>query len=220
LRIFIAGTVHADPLCRRELLRWLRERQAAERTPPAFVAVEADPDHFSAIRAQREPFKQIARAAWPELSEDCIGELASTMLFEADAHTESFPDVDVFWMDRGRDLPDADAVSKFAERHLSMFDGLIRLRRSDSGDFEKEHLLRFLSNAMKLGLSNGPPQRTPARDMLWYQGLAQLILRWPENAWGIIVCGVEHTRKANGNVAELLELDGHQVEGVDLVDAI
>lgn len=100
--LFIAGINHFDPLGRERLRAWLTELAAGQPTSPSFVAVEFDPRHLEALRAQRPVFRAAVHAEWPDLPASDLDQHARSLGYEGDTHAEVFPDVETLWLDQGR----------------------------------------------------------------------------------------------------------------------
>ncbi len=212
LRILLAGTVHWDPICRKELRTKLDEYRIAQGEPPSFVAVEAGYDHFSQLEDQRLAFKSSARTDWaPDVSQELINELSLTMLYEADTTLEVFPNVDVVWLDRVRDQREPEKVSQYPETAASRYAPWIGERRESGAGFDFASTLTYLSSAMKLYVRDGPPKKDPARDAEWFDEMSPRLAKGANRSWAIVVCGVEHTLDEPGNRARLLLEDGHQI---------
>lgn len=206
MRLRIAGVYHADPISRRRLRDWLKRPSIEETDPLAFVATEWGRGVFERVKAQRSRFLCLARREWPEAGPDFLNELALSVAFEADTHVEFFPNVEILWLDEGRQISDPSVVDRYAEDRLDSYKDYLKgqvLPRDTASALTK------LSEAIRQ-----PEHRfsnEPGRDIRF----AELVLnkiRRGRGYWAIAIVGATHASDDKGSMRQLLEGGGQPCE--------
>lgn len=99
MRVYLAGGIHDDPLCRRRLVEWLKDLLAKESKPPRLIAVEHDPNVKGFVTMERSAFKNLASGLWGDGVDPGVAEmLAQSLAWEVDAH-RAVIDEDPFFLD-------------------------------------------------------------------------------------------------------------------------
>jgi hypothetical protein len=204
MEIQVAAIVHADPLCRGRLRRWLRELLAAKGSQPAFVAVEWDEQMFQSVRALRPVVCAKASEKWPGATSEFIDALASAVAFGGDTHHQLMPDVPTIWLDTGRDLPYPDAIEVFADQRINGYANLIP---SETTRFDA-NLLRVMSyEAWDRNRPGERPEGGTNRDAKF----AKVILaRAPDYTgdWAAAIVGANHASRDQGYMVNRLQESG------------
>jgi hypothetical protein len=201
VKLYIAGVIHFDPLGRAGLRRWLRRCFAVEGGPPAFVATEWDQNTFAEVRRQRAEFHDLAQGEWPHASPKALRILELSLGYEADTHVELFPDVEVLWLDEGRQT-DPSRVQGYAKGRLEMYRSFLQGSWSPPGSLT---LLRTLSHAAR---RRAEPDFVPGdRDSTFARLILDRIARGGAT-WAVAIVGANHASRARGSMRSLLEEEG------------
>lgn len=194
----IAGINHFDPLGRRKLQDWVA--RYANNPALAFVATEWDQDIFERVRGQRQRFQQLAARRWPEFSPQLLEILSMSLGYEADSHTQSFPNSEILWLDQGREANPED-INHYAEDRIQLYASFI----DDGLDLANEE-------QMLLAMSERADQRAAGADGIGLrdQAFARLILdRVTHDGWAMVIVGRRHASDSEGSMRRLLE-EGRQ----------
>lgn len=197
MKLHIAGVNHFDPSCRSQLKLWLERLATDNDGPPAFVATEWDENIFAEVKRQRGRFRKVAQREWPNASSDLLDVLALSLGYEADTHTEIFPNVEVLWLDEGRQYNNVDT---YAEGRLSVYKSLLRGEQLPT---DSASALSKLSSAAR---NNAPPPkgRRTARDGKFARLILKRIAKGG-GAWAIAVVGYNHASNNQGTMYSLLD---------------
>ena len=200
MRLYIAGVVHNDPLGRSKLIEWLRA--LSRRGVPGFIATEWDEDIFGRVRAQRNWFCHVAREEWPQAPPELIRDLSLSLGYEADAHTEVFPKLEVLWLDQGRQVQDLSEITEFGQLRLGTY-------RSFLGDgamplVVSEALALLSSEAWRRADAGACGGIDTARDSRW----AEVLLERTQQVsceWAVAVVGQRHSTREEAHFRRLVE---------------
>jgi len=198
----IAGINHFDPTMRSELIQWLNSCSKRFGTPK-FIAVEWDNEVFDGVRAERQQFRRLLAEAWQWISKSHLDTLTISLGYEADAHSDIYPDVEVLWLDQGRVYP-KDFVAKCAKNRLKQYEGF--LQNWPTSTDNSNLLLRIRQRA-----SNVPPPQADARDKKWTE-LIKARLCDPRDSWAIAIVCSDHARAGCGSMRHLDEQMGFHCE--------
>jgi hypothetical protein len=216
MRLYLFGTDHHDPKCPSELSSKLQTVKDLEISSPAYLAVESDQSHCTEILSQRDHFCEIAKVAWPSASNETLETLASTFVFEAAIPPLLFPGVKIVWLDEGRDLPEPDAISRFAEKRLCLFKSFLGSLEIPSNH---DSAINYLSSASRLIVRGAQGGDNDPRDEKW----ARILEGETPSAttdWAIVVVGAHHIERRSGNVADRLEAAGLDLTRFDLTGVV
>jgi hypothetical protein len=197
----IAGVNHFDPAGRQKLVDCLL-LHAKEFGTPAFIGVEWDKDIFTQVKAQRKKFRQLISNQWPELSLETIKALTLSLGYEADSHTEIFPDVKILWLDIGRQASE-EVVKNYAHDRFTMY------KRWLCTKVIEKNATTILAEMGKMATDEAgdPPKVGNERDAKF----ADLIPRQGTKGvggWASIIVGKFHAMKYGGSMLQLLEEKG------------
>jgi len=204
--IRIAGVNHFDPLCRHKLLDWFCSCFNDFGQPNA-LATEWDEQLFSKVREQREHFANRLREAFPYLSPETVNTLKLSLGFEGDTHLDIFPDVEVLWLDQGRQQD----VSTYAEDRLAMFKDFLAQPPIDVND---SNVLARLSAAAR-ERAGGQEIAGGDRDKKFVDLLFKKMADY-KDGYVIVVVGIYHTSQVEGSMRSLLERAGQSCEAATL----
>src|SRR5437588_11858022 len=99
MRVYMAGGIHEDPLCRPRLVAWLHELVEKEGKQPRLVAVEHDPDVKGFFRMERAAFRNLASGLWGDAVDPAVADMLAIALgWELDAYRAAI-DTDPFYLD-------------------------------------------------------------------------------------------------------------------------
>jgi hypothetical protein len=194
----IAGVNHFDPTGRQRLIDWLAlcSKQFGK---PAFVATEWDKAIFDRVKGQREEFQLLISNQWPTLSPGLLKALTLSLAYEADAHVEVFPDVEVLWLDEGRQAPDND-IRNYARDRFEMYKRWLGdeiLERDDSATLAR------MSERATLEAGR-PPNVGCERDAKFVDSILRRVRRGGGD-WTVVIVGKFHALAYNGSMRRLLE---------------
>ena len=198
MKLYIAGVNHFDPLCRPKLVKWLQHLSETYDKQPAFVAVEYDINLFEQIKKQRRRFRQMLHNEWPSLTLEQLNILENSLAYEGDTHLEVFPDVEILWLDTGRQVSDSSVLYKYAEDRLAMY------KQYSSGETalninKLSERIRNVANPEDINLN-----RSKRFANLIHKGISK-----NDGKWAIVIVGFSHTRKdIQGTMRCLLEDNG------------
>ena len=210
MEIHIAGVVHNDPLGPERLKSWLRGLPERSANPPDFIAVEYASTDFLKIRDQRDASTEIAGRIWPEAPQALVDALAPSIAYEADAHQEIFPDLEVLWLDEFREDRPPGAVEHFAGDRLEDY---CKWLEGEDVSLPIPVLLRKLSRkAWSTASDKGPEPRDEEFARLIKERVNQR-----GSKCAIVVVGANHARKRKGRMRERLESSGIPCT-VDILD--
>ncbi len=202
MRVKVAAIVHFDPLCRGRLLDWLRILLGRQPSPPAFVAVEWDEQHFEEVNRQRPDVRTRAQSEWPKATNEFYNALEFTAAFEADTHISLLPNTQIIWLVQGLPLPNADAIKNYSQQLIKIYKGQIP---SSKTQFDSA-LLKTMSikawddcNSRKKGGTD--------RDELMAEAIIKNSGSDP-SLWSIAVVGADHASRDAGYMVALLEEAG------------
>ncbi len=197
----IAGINHFDVLGREKIERWLAN-YAQERPGPSFIATEWDQAIFDIVRGQRDRFRELAAERWPEFPNELLDTMAMSLGYEADSHMLSYPNLDVLWLDQGRDA-DQNDLNRYAEDRLELYARFV----GQGLNQPNRELLAAMSRAadqQAAGVSG-----IGARDLQFAQ---RILRRANEDGWAATIVGRRHTADENGSMRRLLEEGGQRCE--------
>lgn len=192
----MVGVNHFDPLGRADLLARLRELAATHSDLPTFVALEYDQQQFGTLAAQRPHFCKVLRDACPDLSDDELNTLVSSLVYEGDAHREVFPATPALWLDEGRVLDSDSDLSGYADRRAQMYIGHARGK------------LHGASQNISQAIKAMPPSRIDCARTQKFAVLIQQRLRGAIGTWAIVITGSAHASTSEGSMRQLLEAEG------------
>jgi hypothetical protein len=195
----IAGINHFDPLGREKVQQWLAN-YAQEQPGPSFIATEWDQVIFETVRGQRDRFRQLAAERWPEFSEDLLHTLTMSLGYEADSHTLSYPNLDVLWLDQGRDA-NQDDIEHYAEDRVALYSTFIGDDRDRRNQEQVLTAMSTVADERAAGVGG-----IGDRDRQFAQ---RILRRATENGWAIGIVGRRHAADVDGSMRRLLE-DGGQ----------
>jgi hypothetical protein len=196
IQLFVAGVIHQDPLGRPRVQHWLRELLLRERRPPTFVAVEWDKDDLARIVSQRPHLAELAKAQWPNATEEFIDGLADAAGYEGDSHATILPSAETLWLDEGR-KPDEEEIERFTEFRMVKYKALaVGLEKFD---FEG---LKYMSAAAWNNVLPRVEGTTP-RDEKFATRLYTAFGITTSN-WAIAILGADHTADSPGSAIDLL----------------
>ncbi len=204
--LYIIGINHFDPSCRLKLCNWFREWAEKGLKKPCFVATEWGQRIFERVREQRPELRQLLKKQWPHASENLLDTLSLSLAYEGDAHTTHFPEVEVLWLDDGREVNDDD-VDNYARDRFEMYK---RFLNSVPESTDEDSILRRIREAAVQ--EAGPiPQEGNARD----EQFATRILQRIENSQcgqATVVVGKNHAGDFKGSMRRLLQEKGCSCE--------
>ncbi len=185
MKVYIAGVSHFDPLCRGRLRQWLQFLSESNRSvsSPSFLATEWDSSLFAQVKKQRPAFAKQIQNEWKGIRPDVLKTLELSLGYEADSHLDVFPDVEMLWLDEGRDYDD---IADYAEQRLHIYK---RFLGGSSLQKDCGNVLALLGDAAERG-SQGSTNGDE-RD----QKFASLILQRlvdDGDKWAIAVVGANH----------------------------
>ena len=210
MELHIAGIVHGDPLGPETLRLWLRGLREHSANPPEFIAVEYASSDFLKIRDQRDALTEIAGRVWPEAPQELVRALAPAIAYEADAHQEVFPDLEVLWLDEFRVNKPFGAVEHFAQDRLMDYRDWLA---GEDLSLPIPELLRKLSRKTWSPTSDEGPE---PRD----EEFARLVnerVNQQDGNWAIVVVGARHASNHKGRMRRRLEDSGIPCT-VDILD--
>jgi hypothetical protein len=200
----IAGINHFDVLGRHKLRDWLT-RYSHEVEGPAFLATEWDQNIFETVRGQRQHCRRLAAQRWPNFSDELLDIVMMSLGYEADTHADLYPNIEILWLDQGREADERD-VNRYAEDRIHLYETLLaegeELR-------DQQEVLAGMSNAAsrRAGGDGG----IGVRD----QNFARRILdRADDDGWAIVIVGKNHTADVEGSMRRLLEQGEQRCEVV------
>jgi hypothetical protein len=212
VKLYIAGINHNDPLCRIELIEWMKDLAKQEQTPPAYVAPEWKEEYFNLVKEQRVEFDKNVRSEWPLLSEDQLEAITLSLGYEGDAHKDVFGELPVVWLDQERSVHGSSVKDFYRYRFQ-------HLKRWAKEKDENEIFLTLLSKTIREEGDSGSAASNPSidkgRDAAFYKAIKETCNPLCSD-WAIIVVGALHSLPTPGSMASLLELDGYQCIVKDL----
>ena len=198
MRLHIAGVNHFDPLCRPKLVKWLQQLSEIHDKWPAFVAVEYDKNLFEQAKKQRKRFQQLLQNEWPSLTSEQLNILQNSLVYEGDTHLEVFPDVEILWLDTGRQVSDSSEWDKYAEKRLATY------KQCSFG--EATLSINQLSERIR---NAEDPEDINLNRSKRFADLIRKGISKSRGKWTIVIVGFNHTRKdIQGTMRCLLEDNG------------
>jgi len=202
MRVKVAGIVHFDPLCRGRLYGWLQDLLRSHSSPPAFVAVEWDEQHFKEVKKQRPIIRSLAQSKWPNATDEFYNTLKLTAAFEADTHVSLLPNTQIIWLDQGQSLPNAGAIINYSPTQIDIYKKCIL---PNTTEFDSVLLKTMSKKAWKIP---EPPEKGGTdRDRLFADAIIKKSGLEP-SAWSIAVVGADHGSRDSGYMVALLEEAG------------
>ena len=199
----IVGVIHRDPLHRQRLEDYFVHCRESGCENPCFLATEWDEETFSKVKAQREVIRTLLKGKWPQASEDLINKIMLTLAFEGDTHTKIYPQVEILWLDQGRQDERPGESGKGFAISLGVTTELYKLSIDDSNFLQK------LSEAI---LCETPgPTGEDERDGKWAHLILNRITQC-DDGWAIVIVGKNHAGETEGSMRRLLEAAGQQCE--------
>lgn len=184
MKLYIAGVNHLYPLCRPKLVKWLQQLSETHDKRPAFVAVEYDKNLFEKAKKQRKRFRQLLQKEWPSLTSEQLDILENSLVYEGDTHLEVFPDVEILWLDTGKQEMDSSDWDKYAESRLAMY---------KQYSFGKTRLnINQLSKRIRSG--EDPENINLNRSKIFADMIHKRVSK-SGGKWAIVIVGYNHTRK-------------------------
>lgn len=193
----IAGINHNDPAIRQRLIEWLAGC-SAHCGQPDFVAVEWDKDVFEGVKAKREELRCLLTKEWPNISGSLLNTLVLSLGYEGDAHLEIYPDVDILWLDQGRQegRGNDDYPRRFIEKcAVWRLRDYKRFLDAWPGVADESKILCRISE----GASNVPAPQYGRRDEKWAELIAQAAVQGVSN-WALAIVGNDHAIDDNGSM--------------------
>lgn len=205
----IAGVGHFDAAGRQRLVEWLRH--CSEKFgKPAFIATEWDNEIFAQVKAQREEFRRLIGNQWPALSSGLSRVLTLSLAYEGDAHIEVFSDVEVLWLDEGRQAPDDD-IRKYALDRFEMYKRWLGNEISDRDD--SATLARMSERATRE--AGRPPNVGNERDAKFADSILRRVGKGGGD-WAVVIVGKFHALRYAASMLERLESSKQTCEVVFL----
>lgn len=210
MEFYFAGVIHNDVTHRKLLREWLENLSKDKTARPTFIAVEYDKELFQQIIEQRPHIRKRAEEKWPGLDGQVLDAIELSLGYEGDTHLEIFPDVDILWLNQGRE----NNVSSFANLRLQTYQMFIG--DTDPLGMDVSEVISILSQRAK---ANSPPNKNfnRGRNKKWHTLIRNRIEGKKDN-WAIIVVGLSYTQSWDGNLRYLLENDGHDCLVTDLTE--
>lgn len=199
MRVKVAAIVHFDPLCRGRLLSWLRILLGSQSSPPAFIAVEWDEQHFEEVKKQRPKALERAQSLWPDATDNFYATLEKSVGFEADTHKLLIPNAKIRWLDQDRPLPHIDTLKNYAIKRIEGYFGYV------GGDttLSDSELLKKMS--IKAWNDCGSRKKGETdRDKPFAEAISKNSGSDP-SLWSIAVVGADHASRDPGYMVALLE---------------
>jgi hypothetical protein len=201
VELYSAGINHNDPFMRKELAEWLHDLKAQHKSDPCFVAVEWGKHAHSKVVDARDEFKELAKKAWPGVSDDLLTTLAEAMGYEGDAHREVWPELDPIWLDDDR--PSTLKVEYELDNYAAGRLGIYKFRMGKADPVsDPQGALQRLSDAAHVGQQAWADN---PRDESWAKQITAAIGNAPKCEWAVVICGSEHFAKHAGNTRDLLD---------------
>ena len=198
MKLYMAGVNHFDPLCRSKLVKWLQQLSETHDKWPAFVAVEYDRNQFEQIKKQRKRFRRLIQKEWPSLTSEQLDILENSLAYEGDTHFDVFPDVEILWLDTGRQISDSSVLDKYAEDRLAMY------KQYSPGETalninKLSERIRNVANPEDINLNRSKR----------FADLIHKEISKNDGKWAMVIVGFSHTRKdIQGTMRCLLEDNG------------
>jgi len=198
----IAGINHFDVLGRDKLEQWFANF-AAERPGPSFLATAWDPIIFARVREQRTHLRQLAAERWPGFSDALLNVLALSLGYEADSHLMSYPNVNLLWLDQGREADQADIVH-YADDRLPLYARFIGNRANIVNEDELLCTMSEAADEQAAGVRGVGERGQRFADRIHE--------RAQNNNWAIIIVGKRHAADENVSMRRRLEQHGHMCQ--------
>jgi hypothetical protein len=204
MKLFLVGINHFDPLCRVKLSKWLQDVSKINSTPPSFIAVEWDENHFNLIKAQRKRFGELLKLESPDLSNDELEIFKNSLAYEGDTHIEIYPSVPIVWLDEGR-VVNKEKIECYAEGRLNIYKGHSRGQIKGS--------LQQISDSLK---QSQQAEIDLERSKIFAERIIAQITE-SNIDWAISITGQEHTNEEiPGSMRSLIKKAGFNFEVIKL----
>lgn len=204
--VFLIGINHNDPLGRAKVVKLLKEAKQKGFVPDV-IGVEWKEEIAKKLILMRSDMEQLIMERWPRTEKREAKTIADTIAYEADAHLEVYPQLEIIWLDEQREITEAlrqridtyciDRKNIYANHVPSECDQLCVSTLSSS-----------------IGLVENANFAPSIRDQLFADALLAAI----ENGKKQIVCivGADHTNiEMPGSFANRIFAAGHEVKVID-----
>lgn len=203
MKLYIAGICHFAPLGRNKLKQWIRQLAQDNDGPPAFVATEWDQTLFVQVKDQRGQFRQLAQKQWTAAGTDLLDVLEISLGYEADTHDEFFPNVEVLWLDQGRN----DDVSSYAKSRLNVYRSFLDDEPPPTNTAEA---LEKLSQEAWRRAEQWHGSRTERDDK--FTSLILDRISKDGGDWAIVIVGAAHAKYLEKSMRMLLDEQGYSCQ--------
>jgi hypothetical protein len=194
----IAGINHFDPAGRQRLTDWLAF-SSKKFGNPAFVGTEWDRDIFARVKSQRGEFQGLISKQWPNLSPGLLKVLTLSLAYEADSHTEVLSDVEVVWLDEGRQAQEDD-IQNYARDRFAMYQ---RWLGGEVTERDDSVILAKMSERA-IGEAGRPPSVGNERDAKFADSILRRVGKGGGD-WAVVIVGKFHALTYKGAMRQLLE---------------
>jgi len=203
MKIQLVGTCHNDPMGKVNLKQCFQQSTFSNGCMPTFVAVEYSEQQFIQIRSQRPQFRELICEAWPQAGRTFINALADSLAYEADTHTELWPDMETLWLQEG----DNRDVSAFAKQRLLVYKGYLN---SPPQPWEDQRGIETLRENV-WAVATSAEQELTEKDARWAELVKQKVSQC-DDKWAVAVIGAAHTKNSPGWFRNILETNGFKCE--------
>jgi hypothetical protein len=129
--------------------------------------------------------------------------LALSLGYEADSHVLSYPNLDVLWLDQGREA-NQDDVNRYAENRLALYASFI------GNDLDLTNRRQVLTAMRRAADEQAAGQGGIGdRDR---QFAERIVRRVGGDGWAVAIVGKRHAADLDGSMRRLLEESGHRCE--------
>ncbi|MBI5777339.1 MAG: hypothetical protein HY444_08110 [Nitrospirae bacterium] len=203
MKLCIAGICHFAPLGRNKLKEWIGQLAQGNTGPPAFVATEWDQTLFAQVKDQRGQFRQLAQKQWTAADADLLDVLETSLGYEADTHDEFFPNVEVLWLDQGRN----GDVSSYAKGRLNVYRSFL------DDEPPLTNTAEALEKLSQEAWSRAEQSRgsSTERDDKFASLLLDRISKGGSD-WAIVIVGAAHARYLEKSICMQLDKQGHSCQ--------
>lgn len=179
VKIVILGINHNDPLGRKKIVSLLNELKNEEFIPDC-IATEWDKNIAQSIIKQRNGFIKYAEEKAPYLHKETLESLATALAYEADSHTDIYPNLPIIWLDEGSTY--FRTIEYYSQDRLSIYiDAINKLNRKD-----KNNLELISRNIWSIGYSGNASER----DIKFFDKIINAVENEYKNL--LIIVGARH----------------------------
>ena len=190
----IIGLSHSNVHHRQLLRHVLAQKVTSHGVVPDFIAVEYDPTHFAEIKRQRSVMRNLAEKEWPLFSAEVWDLMAMSLAFEVDCHLDVCPNVEIVWLDQGRD----GSTEQIMQSRLEIYRGYVAQAAQSKTTSEVIAALDLGSRCNVFPPDIGIGER----DQNWVAIIKQ---RFPFPHWAAAIVGANHTLEVGGSFRKLLQ---------------